>query len=75
MTFTVAPAITCSSANVYTTVSNASTEIVSSPLTSNVSGATFTAAYGTGISADNLTVASDGTIAIGSAAISTPSSV
>ena len=72
VTFTVAPAITCSSANVYTTVSNASTEIVSSPLTSNISGATFTAAYGTGISDDNLTVGTDGTIAIGSAAISTP---
>ena len=72
VTFTVAPVITCSSANVYTTVSNASTEIVSSPLTSNISGATFTAAYGTGISADNLAVASDGTITIGSAAISTP---
>ena len=72
VTFTVAPAITCSSANVYTTVSNASTEIVSSPLTSNISGATFTAAYGTGISADNLAVASNGTITIGSTAISTP---
>ena len=65
VTFTVAPAITTTSANVYTTVSNASTEIVSSPLSSNISGATWTAEYGTGITSSNLAVASNGAITIG----------
>lgn len=73
VTFTVASAITCSSANVYTTVTNAATEIVGSPLTSNITGATFSATtYGTGISSSNVTVGSDGVISIGSTAISTP---
>lgn len=72
VTFVVAPVITCSNANVYTTVTNAATEIVGSPLTSNITGATFSATtYGTGISSSNVTVASDGVISIGSTAIST----
>ncbi|MBQ3737296.1 MAG: putative Ig domain-containing protein [Candidatus Methanomethylophilaceae archaeon] len=72
VTVTVAPVITTSSANVYTTVTNASTEIVSTPLTSNISGATWTASYGTGITSGNLAVASNGAITIGETAIGTP---
>ena len=70
VTFTVAPKITCSNANVYATVGNTVTpEIVGSPLTSNISGATFTASYGSGVSASNVAVSTDGKITAGSTAI------
>ena len=70
VTFTVAPKITCSDANVYATVGNTVTpEIVGSPLTSNISGATFTASYGSGVSASNVVVSTDGKITAGSTAI------
>lgn len=70
VTFAVAPKITCSDANVYATVGNTVTpEIVGSPLTSNITGATFTASYGSGVSASNVVVSTDGNITAGSTAI------
>ncbi len=67
VTFTVAPKITCSGSDVYTTVTNAVVEISTNPLTSNISGATFTAVYGEGITSSNVSVSSDGKIAVGTA--------
>ncbi len=67
VTFTVAPKITCSDSNVYTTVTNAVVEISTNPLTSNISGATFTAAYGEKITSSNISVSSDGKITVGTA--------